>query len=128
VAGTVPKAGGGSYGMDGIPDGLGAFDNANGTFTLLMNHELGNTQGVIRDHGGAGAYVSRFVIGKNSLNVVSGDITDPGSVQRALETHSVTNVIHLAALQVPFCRADPPRGARSPPAPSACSRRSGSWA
>src|SRR4029079_5905398 len=23
----------------------------------------------------------------------------------------VTNVIHLAALQVPFCRADPPRGA-----------------
>jgi hypothetical protein len=30
--------------MHGIPDGLGAFDNANGTFTLLMNHELGNTQ------------------------------------------------------------------------------------
>ena len=70
---TVPKVGGGSYGMDGIPDGLGAFDNANGTFTLLMNHELGNTQGVIRDHGGIGAYVSRFVIGKNSLNVVSGE-------------------------------------------------------
>jgi hypothetical protein len=70
---TVPKVGGGSYGMDGIPDGLGAFDNGNGTFTLLMNHELGNTQGVVRDHGAIGAYVSRFVIGKNSLNVVSGE-------------------------------------------------------
>ena len=26
--------------------------------------------------------------------------------------HDITNVIHLAALQVPFCRADPPLGAR----------------
>jgi hypothetical protein len=26
------------YRMVGIPDGLGAFDNGNGTFTLLMNH------------------------------------------------------------------------------------------
>ena len=32
--------------MVGIPDGLGAFDNGDGTFTVLMNHELGNTQGV----------------------------------------------------------------------------------
>ncbi len=29
--------------MVGIPDGLGAFDNHDGTFTVLMNHELGNT-------------------------------------------------------------------------------------
>src|SRR5437667_8009223 len=28
------------YRMVGIPDGLGAFDNGDGTFTLLMNHEL----------------------------------------------------------------------------------------
>src|SRR5436853_3692833 len=28
------------YKMVGVPDGLGAFDNNNGTFTLLMNHEL----------------------------------------------------------------------------------------
>ena len=31
--------------MVGIPDGLGAFDNGDGTFTVLMNHELGATQG-----------------------------------------------------------------------------------
>jgi len=28
------------YRMVGIPDGLGAFDNGDGTFTLLMNHEI----------------------------------------------------------------------------------------
>src|SRR5262245_65271755 len=30
----------GGYRMVGIPDGLGAFDNGDGTFTLLMNHEI----------------------------------------------------------------------------------------
>jgi hypothetical protein len=29
------------YRMVGIPDGLGAFDNGDGTFTVLMNHEIG---------------------------------------------------------------------------------------
>ena len=40
--------------------------------------------------------------------------TSPTSdaVERALDEHGITNVIHLAALQVPFCRADPPLGAR----------------
>ncbi len=33
------------YRMVGIPDGLGAFDNGDGTFTLLMNHEIGATAG-----------------------------------------------------------------------------------
>jgi nucleoside-diphosphate-sugar epimerase len=28
-----------------------------------------------------------------------------------LDRHEITRVIHLAALQIPFCRADPPRGA-----------------
>src|SRR5262245_56403173 len=30
----------GGYTMAGTPDGLGAFDNGDGTFTLLMNHEF----------------------------------------------------------------------------------------
>jgi UDP-glucuronate 4-epimerase len=42
----------------------------------------------------------------------TGDITDLGSIERALDAADVTNVIHLAALQVPFCRADPPLGAQ----------------
>ena len=40
-----------------------------------------------------------------------GDITDLAEVERVLDAREITNVIHLAALQVPFCRADPPRGA-----------------
>jgi nucleoside-diphosphate-sugar epimerase len=43
--------------------------------------------------------------------LVNGDITDLGALERVLGEHGVTNVIHLAALQIPFCRADPPRGA-----------------
>ena len=45
------------------------------------------------------------------VTFVRGDITDLAAVERALDEHDITNVIHLAALQVPFCRADPPRGA-----------------
>src|SRR6476469_18399 len=48
------------YRMVGIPDGLGAFDNGDGTFTLLMNHELVNTAGVTRAHGAIGAFVSKW--------------------------------------------------------------------
>ncbi len=66
------------YRMCGIPDGLGAFDNGNGTFTLLMNHEIstaGNPPlplGIVRAHGAAGAFVSKWVINKSDLSVVSG--------------------------------------------------------
>ncbi len=42
---------------------------------------------------------------------VQGDITDLAVVERALDEHEITGVIHLAALQVPFVRADPPAGA-----------------
>jgi len=46
------------------------------------------------------------------VTLVSGDITDLAGLARALDDHDITNVVHLAALQVPFCRADPPLGAR----------------
>ena len=46
-----------------------------------------------------------------SVTFVVGDITDLGLIERTIDEHGVTNVIHLAALQVPFCRADPPLGA-----------------
>ena len=59
--------------MVGIPDGLGAFDNGDGTFTVLMNHELSPTQGVARDHGATGAFVSTLIIDKTTLEVLSGE-------------------------------------------------------
>jgi nucleoside-diphosphate-sugar epimerase len=43
---------------------------------------------------------------------VRANITDLTQVEQALDDHHTTHVIHLAALQVPFCRADPPLGAR----------------
>jgi nucleoside-diphosphate-sugar epimerase len=43
---------------------------------------------------------------------VAGDITDLDALGRTIDEHGVTHVVHLAALQVPFCRADPPLGAR----------------
>lgn len=64
---------GASYRMVGIPDGLGAFDNGDGTITVLMNHELGNTVGVVRDHGAIGAFVSKWTLDKATLSVVTAD-------------------------------------------------------
>ena len=40
------------------------------------------------------------------------DITDADAVMACFERHQPTHVIHLAALQVPFCKADPVGGAR----------------
>ncbi|HEX5688711.1 MAG TPA: alkaline phosphatase PhoX [Roseiflexaceae bacterium] len=62
----------GGYRMVGIPDGLGAFDNGDGTFTVLMHHELGNTAGAVRAHGAKGAFVSKWTIRKDDLSVVGG--------------------------------------------------------
>jgi UDP-glucuronate 4-epimerase len=46
------------------------------------------------------------------VTLVEGDVTDASAVATALDEHGITNVVHLAALQVPFVRADPERGAR----------------
>lgn len=62
----------GGYRMVGIPDGLGFFSNNDGTYTLLMNHELGKTVGIARSHGGKGAFVSRWVINATTGQVISG--------------------------------------------------------
>jgi nucleoside-diphosphate-sugar epimerase len=42
----------------------------------------------------------------------TGDISDSGAVMRVMEEVRPCAVIHLAALQVPFCKADPVAGAR----------------
>ena len=45
------------------------------------------------------------------LKVVQGDVTDLEAMKRTLADEEITHVVHLAALQAPFCRADPPLGA-----------------
>jgi hypothetical protein len=63
----------GGYRMAGIPDGLGAYDNGDGTFTVLANHEIQGTSGVVRAHGAKGAFVSKWVIDKETLAVKHGE-------------------------------------------------------
>lgn len=67
------KPDGTPYRMVGIADGLGAFDNGDGTFTALINHELPPNRGLTRAHGAPGAFVSRWVIRKSDLAVLHGE-------------------------------------------------------
>lgn len=48
----------------------------------------------------------------DALPWIQGDITDFEAVETAVSGHRVGAIIHLAALQVPFCRANPVAGAR----------------
>jgi UDP-glucuronate 4-epimerase len=74
------------------------------------------TEGVattVLDIGGR-THRLRYLLDERELKAVTlveGDITDGGTVLDTVREHRITNVIHLAALQVPFCKADPPRGA-----------------
>lgn len=49
---------------------------------------------------------------RDGVRLVHGDLTDLDAVERALGEHEVTHVIHLAAMQIPLARADPPRAAQ----------------
>jgi nucleoside-diphosphate-sugar epimerase len=56
----------------------------------------------------------RALLSEEQLSRISfakGDVSKLEDVERAVAGHGVTHVIHLAALQVPFCVADPPLGA-----------------
>ena len=43
---------------------------------------------------------------------VTGDIREPDLLKDVMADHKIAAVVHLAALQVPFCNADPVRGAQ----------------
>ncbi len=70
------------YRFAGIPDGMGAYDNGDGTMTLYVAHEHSSTaNGVNHAHQPAGvvggAYVSRWIVntsaGADFLRVTNGD-------------------------------------------------------
>lgn len=60
---------GGTKNLVGLLDGMGAYDNGDGTMTVLVSHEAGKTRGVARAHGGIGAFISRLTITKSDLTV-----------------------------------------------------------
>jgi nucleoside-diphosphate-sugar epimerase len=83
-----------------------------GAWTLKALLDRGE-QPVGYDLGGDDARL-RLILDENERSrvaLIEGDITDGEALGRALDEHEVTRVVHLAALQVPFCRADPARGA-----------------
>ena len=82
---TVGEAATNGYLMVGIPDGLGAYDNGDGTMTVLANHEIGATQatppvllGIPRAHGAAGGFVSKWVINISNVNYAPWQVVSGG--------------------------------------------------
>jgi len=91
------------YRMVGIPDGLGAFLNEDDeTFTVLMNHELPGT-GIVRDHGFKGAFVSKWIIDRESLKVLHGEDLIKHAWRWDLATYSYQPVTNAFSR---FCSAD----------------------
>ena len=46
------------------------------------------------------------------MRFIQGDVTDLPTLRRAVEGNGIQQIIHLAGLQVPVCRADPLLGAK----------------
>lgn len=67
----------------------------------VVGYDLGDDRGRLE-----------LVLGDDAdrVELVKGDITDLSALERALDDNGITRVVHLAALQVPFVRANPPLG------------------
>ncbi len=48
----------------------------------------------------------------DAVTWVTGDIREPDLLTDVMAEHGIAAIVHLAALQVPFCNADPVRGAQ----------------
>lgn len=59
--------------LAGLLDGMGAFDNGDGTMTVLVAHEIRADVGVPRDHGAIGAFIDAIIVDQGTLQVISGD-------------------------------------------------------
>ncbi len=111
------------YAMVGIPDGLGAFDNdssdsecrdndddegknkSRGTFTLIMNQELTSSVGIPRAHGFKGAFISKWIVDKSTLNVLRGQ-----DLMRTVSQwdNATQSYVPLASPMTRFCSGDLP--------------------
>jgi len=100
---TVP--GGAASGFVGVPDGLGAFSNGDGTVTVLVNHEITSSQGIVRAHGLAGSFVSKLIVDAATLQVKT--MTDLATQLFDWDTAGGTYKVATAALSR-LCSADLP--------------------
>lgn len=95
---------GGIYRMVGAPDGLGAYDNGDGSIAVLMNHELSAGTGAVRAHGGTGAFVSQWRIRKRDLKVLDGQ--DLIKSVKLWDADSQNYVVGDSVAFSRFCSAD----------------------
>jgi UDP-glucuronate 4-epimerase len=69
---------------------------------------------VVYDLGGS-QHRLRLIMTDDELagvHFINGDVTDLNALESAIKDTGTTHIIHLAGLQVPFCKADPSLGAR----------------
>ena len=104
IAGTNPD--GSPRRVAGVMDGLGAYDNGDGTFTVLANHEMNETSGIVRRHGAKGAFITKFVIAKTNLAVVTA--SDLITNVYVFNTNTTTFALGTNVLMGRFCSADLP--------------------
>lgn len=98
-----PSHAGEPHRMPGIPDGIGAYDNGNGTFTVLLNHEIPSDEGIERQHGAKGAFVEELVIDKDTLKVLDAD----DLIQRVYAYDTTDGQYHLSTTAFGrFCSAN----------------------
>ncbi len=79
--------------------------NGDSTFTVLISHEINNTLGVVRDHGFIGTFVSKWIINKSDLSVISGE----DLMQNAFVWNNLLNMYEPASAAFSrFCSSDLP--------------------
>lgn len=96
----------GGYRMVGIPDGMGALLSGAGDTTLLVNHELGSTAGIIRPHGSKGAFVSRWTIDPTTLAVTAGRDHNTAAADVWFYNRTTSAFVNGTATWNRFCSAD----------------------
>ena len=97
----------GGYRMVGIPDGLGAFRSGRREFTLLMNHEITAARpGLVRAHGSNGAFVSRWTIDRETLQVLRGEDHTPSPDQVFLWDAALGRYVSATTQWQRLCSAD----------------------
>lgn len=106
VGDTAPDNASTGWRFVGIPDGTGAYANDDGTLNLIVNHELGSTSGIVRDHGSKGAFLDLIVLDPATGDIISGD----DLIQSGEDIFTWNGVDYVAGTTAwnRFCSADLP--------------------
>lgn len=89
----------------GVPDGIGAYANADGSVTVLVNHEIASAAGPAHATGPSGAFVDALTIDPNTLEVTAA--RDLGTALYLYDTATEGWTLSQAALSR-LCSADLP--------------------